>query len=360
MAARKNILILLTVQFGYHTDTYMYCKYLDKAKFNISYLCFDMNYPKISLADIDIIYVRMSKNRLLRYLDFARKIRKEIRSKKFHLIFHVHTKFTLLIRLFTLFKPVVLDIRSGDLNDNKYIRLLKNLEISIISCFYSSVSVISEGLATKLKIPKKKLFILPLGGEIQGIPNKTFDSLRLLYVGTLDKRNVHETIYGVSEFKRKNSAIKISYDIVGNGNDDSIKLISTAIKETRLEDIIIYHGRKTRKELIVLLEKNNVGIVYIPQKEYYDYQPSTKLYESFLAGMPVIATKTFENKKEIRDNSGVLCEDDSNSFSNALNVLYNRRNQFNSEEIKRIYKASSWDNIVQGTVQPYFEKLTLK
>ena len=179
-------------------------------------------------------------------------------------------------------------------------------------------------------------------------------------MGTLDKRNIHETIYGVSDFVGKNSSVKISYDIVGNWNDDSINLISLAIKETKSEGIINYHGRKTREELIPFLERNNIGIVFIPQKEYYDFQPSTKLYESFLAGMPVIATNTFENRKEIRDNSGVLCEDNNNSFSNALNAIYKKRNQFSSEEIKRIYEASSWENIVQRIVQPYFEKFTLE
>lgn len=360
MEAKKNLLILLTVQFGYHTDTYMYCKYLDKTKFNISYLCFDMNYPKIFLSDIEVIYVRLNKNKILRYLDFTKRVQKELNSKRFHLIFHVHTKFTLLIRLVTLFKPVVLDIRSGDLSENKYIRLLKNLGISIAAYLYPSVSVISNGLALKLRIPKKKLFILPLGGEIQALPNKTFDTLRLLYVGTLDKRNIHETIYGVSDFMSKNSSVKISYDIVGNGDDETISLISLAIKETKLEDVVIYHGRKTREEIISFLEKNNIGIVYIPQKECYEYQPSTKLYESFLAGMPVIATNTFENKKEIRDDSGVLCEDNYTSFSNALHEICQKLNQFNSEEIKRIYKASSWENIVQRRVQPYFEKLIMK
>jgi glycosyltransferase involved in cell wall biosynthesis len=360
MEERKNILILLTVQFGYHTDTYMYCKYLDKTKFNVSYICFDMNYPKIFLSDIEILYVGMNKNRLLRYLAFVRRVQKEIHSKKFHLIFHVHTRFTFLIRLFTLFKPVILDIRSGDLSENKYIRLLKNLEISVASFLYPSVSVISEGLALKLRIPRKRLFILPLGGEIQNIPDKTFDTLRLLYVGTLDKRNIHETIYGVSDFMKKNSSVHISYDIVGNGNDDSINLISLAIKETKSEGIINYHGRKTREELIPFLERNNIGIVFIPQKKYYDFQPSTKLYESFLAGMPVIATNTFENRKEIKDNSGVICEDNNHSFSNALNAIYKKRDQFSSEEIKRIYEASSWENIVQRIIQPYFEKFTLE
>ena len=357
MNAKKDILILLTVQFGYHTDTYMYCKYLDKTKFNVSYICFDMGYPRICLSDIDVIYISMSKNKLLRYLTFMRRLIREIHIKKFLLIFHVHTKFTLLIRLVTLFKPVVLDVRSGDLNENRYIRLLRNLEITIASFLYPSVSVISEGLASSLGIPVKKRFILPLGGEIQNIPDKTFDTLRLLYVGTFDKRNIHVTIYGLSDFRMKNPAIKISYDIVGNGNDYSMKSISLAIKNTRSEGVINYHGRKNREELIPFFERNNIGIVFIPQKEYYDFQPSTKLFESFLAGMPVIATNTFENRKEIKDNSGVLCEDNYISFSDALKEIYKKRKRFNSGEIKRMYAASSWENIVKSKVQPYFEKI---
>lgn len=338
----------------------MYCKYLDRTKFDVSYLCLDMGYPKVFLADTTVIYVKMNKNKVFRYLIFINKIRKELNSNKFHLIFHVHTKFTFLIRIFTLFKPVVLDIRSGDLSGEKYFRILKNLEISVYSLLYPSVSVISEGLALKLKISKNKLVILPLGGEKQNIPNKSFDSLRLLYVGTLDKRDIHKTIYGVADFLSKNSLIKTSYDIIGAGNEDAINLISFAIKETKSEDYIKYHGRKNREELVQFFERNNVGIVFIPQKEYYDFQPSTKLYESFLAGMPVIASNTFENRKEIKENSGVLCDDNYKSFSDALQELYIKRSQYNSEEIKRIYKDSSWENIVQEIVQPYFEKLLIR
>jgi glycosyltransferase involved in cell wall biosynthesis len=75
--------------------------------------------------------------------------------------------------------------------------------------------------------------------------------------------------------------------------------------------------------------------------------------------MPVIATNTFENRREIRENSGVLCEDNYYSFSKALYSLYEKLNQFNSAEIKKTYEASSWENIVQRKVQPYFEKLAL-
>ena len=157
MNGKKDLLILLTVQFGYHTDTYMYCKYLDKALFNVSYFCFDMNYPKVFLPDIEVIYIPMNNSRLLSYLNFIVKLRQEIRLKKFHLIFHVHTKFTLLIRFFTLFSPTVFHIRSGDLSENKSVSGLKNIEIPIASFLYSSVSVISDDLALKIRISKKKL-----------------------------------------------------------------------------------------------------------------------------------------------------------------------------------------------------------
>lgn len=355
MEDKKNVLVLLTVQFGYHTDTYMYCKYLDKSKYNVSYFCFDMNLPKSDLPGVSIVYVKMHQNKTLRYLFFIEKLWWFVHLNKFDLIFHVHTKSSLFIRLSNLSSLLVLDIRTGDLNKNRYLRKVKNMGLTLISFLYPDISIISESLARKLNLCKRKTFILPLGGELQNIPAKDFSTLHLLYVGTLNDRNIHETVYGLSLFSIQNPTEKISYDIVGEGSTSSLNLLDKAISETGLQNMVFFHGRKNHTELIPYFEKNNIGIVYIPQTEYYDNQPSTKLYESFLAGMPVIATNTFENRITLKNDCGVISEDNPIDFCNALNQISRNRNLYKSDKIRELYMESTWGNIVKYKFEKYID-----
>lgn len=333
----------------------MYCKYLNKSRFNVSYFCFDMQLPKMNLPGVDVVYVNLHKNKLLRYLIFISEFNRFIRSNKYDLIFHVHTKYTLFIRLFNLFQPIVLDIRTGDLSDIKLIRYLKNKEIKLFTLLYRHVSVISESLARKMAIPGKKSVIIPLGGEFQEIPEKSFNCLKLLYVGTIDNRNIHDTIYGLSEYIEKYPSEKISYDIVGTGNKYWLNLLNKAIAETNLSDTVSLHGSKSLSEVIPYFERCNIGIVYIPQRDYYESQPSTKLYESLLAGMPVIATNTYENRIALKEECGILTDDDPTSFCKAIEQINANKHLYNSDRIKMLYRESGWDNIVKNKLEKYFE-----
>jgi glycosyltransferase involved in cell wall biosynthesis len=121
------------------------------------------------------------------------------------------------------------------------------------------------------------------------------------------------------------------------------------------------HGQVKYIELPKYYNASNIGIVYIPQKDYYEYQPSTKLYEYLLAGMPVIATNTFENRKEISNiKYGVICQDNPNSFSNALKVIQENLFNFQSGQIIGDKKVNSWENIVNKNLEPYIRKIINK
>lgn len=345
----------MTVQFGYHTDTYMYCKYLDRSKYNISYFCFDMFQPKYILPDLNIIYIQHHTNKILRYLIFIREFTQHVRKNKYDFIFHVHTKYTFLIRLLNLFQPIVLDIRTGDLSDIKIIRFLKNNEIKLLTFMYRHVSVISESLAIKLAIFERKTIILPLGGELHDIPAKNFDSLKLLYVGTLDNRNIQDTVYGLSAYLKQHPSEKISYDIIGSGNNHWLSLLNKAITETNLQSLVIFHSWKNHSELVPFFEMNNIGVVYIPQRDYYEFQPSTKLYESLLAGMPVVATNTYENKIALKQECGVLTDDNPVSFCYALEQINANRHLYDSDTIKKLYNDFRWDSIVKNKLETYID-----
>jgi len=336
----------------------MYSKYLNKQIFNVHYYCIDQGLPKISIESVVIHYQTFTSNKIRSFLAYFFQLSLLIKREKFDLIFQVDGKFSILIRLLTLSNTIVFDIRTGDLSDNAFKLWFKNLQISIVSLRYKNVSIISDSLRDLLKLKKKSITIIPLGGEQLPTTEKTFERVKLLYVGSLDNRNIHETIMGLSHFlKHDNSNYDITYDIVGFGKNETINQLEEAITKSGLKGKVIYHGRKGIHDLYPFFEECNVGVVYVPQTKAYDCQPSTKLFECLLAGMPVIATNTLENRKTLRSDCGIITEDNPVSFANALGKIIQNRNNYSSQKIKEFYSEYEWKNIVKDKLEPYFESL---
>ena len=171
---KKKILFLYYNQFGYHTDLYMYGKYLDPLKYEIHYFCFDTNLPKIDLKNVEVHYQPLGPGRIINYLKYFWHLWILLRAEKFDIIFHVDNGFTFLIRIVNIFRPMVLDVRSGDLSDNKIKLWIKNRQITFAALFYKNVSVISESLRDRLNLNKNRTTIIPLGGDRQPTVPKDF------------------------------------------------------------------------------------------------------------------------------------------------------------------------------------------
>ena len=356
-----KVLISITSQFGYHTDTYMYCKYLDKAKYEVHYVGFDGGYPRRELEDVQVHYISVKKNKLVRYWNYLTTINKLIRQEKFELLFLVDCQGSLMIRLCNLGRKTIMDIRTGFLQNSNMKRKISNSFIWFTSLFFKNLSIISLSLQQKLHIPATKTTIIPLGAETNDIAAKKFDDLRLFYIGDLSDRRIDETVTGLAEFIQKHDKkIKITYDIVGFGGDDKINLLKKTIRDNNLENIVTFHGRKNHDEVRSLFEKCNIGVVYVPVTDWFNCQPSTKLYECLLAGMAVIATDTLENRLELNKNCGVLIEDSPQAFAEGLKQIVNNLNSYNSNTIRLQYEKSTWNNIVNNQLDTFFQKIINK
>lgn len=334
----------------------MYTRYIDKKLHHISYICFDSGLPKIVNSPTEVIYIPVSNNKFLRYLKFNYVVSKCLHKKKYDLVFHVYGRFTLLLRLMNLKRKFILDIRTGSLSENRIKRTIKNYKISGTSLFYRRVSIISESLRKKLGVRKSKTIILPLGGEKLTNTVKKFDVIKMIYIGTLDKRNIHETIEGLAHYIKKNKNHDInSYDIIGFGKQPTIRKIKETISKNNLEEIVKFHGRMIYNKLKPFLMNSNCGIVYIPQTKYYETQPSTKLFEYILSGIPVIATNTYENRVHLIDECGIISEDNPVDFSNAIDRFVKKTPSFDTEQIKNLYKLNEWQNITKHILEPFIE-----
>ncbi|MDD3079181.1 MAG: glycosyltransferase [Paludibacter sp.] len=354
---KKRVLFSITSQFGYHTDTYMYCKYLDKAKYDVHYAGFDLNYERRYIDDVTVHYIKLYSSRLKRYSNYILEIHKIIRQEKFDILFLVDCQATLLIRLTNLLQNTVLDIRTGDvfLKDNRL--SVYNIKLLLKTLLFKNISIISDSLRRTLHINKHKSFILPLGGEIICKKEKVFDPIVLFYIGVFRNRNIEQTIEGLMLFRKEFPEQSIKYHLVGYGTHADESNLKSLIEKYSLKDIVIFHGRKNHDEIRELFEEANVGVVYIPMKKGYMYQPTTKFFEYLLSGMSIIATKTFENINAFKDNAGVLIEDNPRCFANGLKEIIQNKSKFNSTQIRTDYMEYTWEYIVKHRLEPYFEKI---
>lgn len=354
----KKLLLINRTQFGYHIDSYKYCQYL-KNNFEITYICFDTGKEKIHEETVTVIYVPYQKSFIKKGINFIKLCRDIIEKEKYDIIFIVHFLMASLIKLGFEKNDFILDIRTGSVNQNKLKRIIEDNILRIETCFFKKVTIISESLSNKLNININKVHILPLGSDSFVTKKKTFKTINLLYVGTLSGRDIFKTILGLAKLIEnksfKNLKIPISYDIIGFGTKSEENLIKKTIEENKLEDIVIFHGRKLHNDLESYFESSNIGISFIPITDFYQCQPPTKTFEYINSGLYCIATNTKEHQNLINDKNGILCEDNSDSFFNALLYLSNNILTINQNEISLTLRNYTWEKIIIENLLPYLE-----
>lgn len=341
---KKKFLIINQLQFGYHSDTYYYCKYL-RTSFEITYICWDYKKKPIMLKGINVIYISRRGNILSRNIRFIFQVIREVKNAyDCHLI--KYFRGCSFIKFVYPKKKFLLDIRTGSVAIKKGNRLFYNSLMIAETKKFKCVSVISKSLGRKLGLPKKT-YILPLGADVISSTNKAFDSMKLLYVGTLYNRNIEHTIEGFSKFYNKyNKKIDINYTIVGNGSTIEENKLKTLVRNKKLGSYIKFAGQIPHTEIKNFFDVHNIGISYIPITSYFDVQPSTKNFEYLLSGIPVIATNTRENKAIINNNNGILINDSAEDFYQGLVHIYTNREKYNSHNIRLDSMPYKWNKII--------------
>lgn len=342
---KPSLVIINSEQFGYHSDTYYYCKHL-KDRWNITYICWDHSQNKILMNGVQVIYVDRSREPL-RIFRFLREVLRNSTSCETILFIKNFEVMATLIKLCRWNNPIVFDIRSGSVHPNNLRRFLENMCIKLESNFFQNITVISKSLAVRLGL-LSKCSILPLGADVISPTEKLFDKLRLLYVGTLYNRNLHKAIEGFAKYYQSSSDTKAQFTIIGTGPGDEENHLRKLVQQLNLENVIHVLGYIPHEQLKPYFESNNVGVSYIPITDYYDVQPATKTFEYLLSGLAVIGTATSENKLIINESNGILIGESITDFCNGLIRLSKHMHLFNSQQIRDDGLQNSWNIITDG------------
>ena len=348
-----NILLLaMGSQFGYITEHYYYSKYLGVNN-KVTVLCCDSGLEKINMERVRVIYMKPRKNQQIQLLHYYIKAIKLSMQEKFDVIFISYFKFCFLLRFIFPLKTLVLDIRTGSIGTKPKVAKA-NAKLRFEARFFKNKLINTHSLAKELNITKYEC--LPIGADNQITNAKLFDNIKLLYIGTLDKRRIEDTIEGFKIFINKHNHIKnLRYDIVGFGNHESIDNIQRKIKDLDLAELVHFHGRKTIDKLKAHFKQANIGVAYIPIIQCYQCQPALKTLEYMINGMPVIATKTYEMMQVVDESNGILIEDTANAFAEGLSKFLEKRRNYDSETIKKSVEKYTWANIIHNHLEPYLQ-----
>lgn len=223
---------------------------------------------------------------------------------------------------------------------------------------FRQVTVISEGLRDRLGLNGSHVHLLPLGADRTPAPPRSFDDLHLVYIGTLEHREIHKTIEGFTAFcEDMGSGTRSTYDLLGNGPAYDREMVLKAIGNSSQRERIRFHGRVPVTALQPFLLSCNVGVTFIPRRDHYDVQPSTKMFEYLLAGLPVLATRTSENMRVVTAANGVLCDDTAESFREGLHAIWDRRTMFDDAAIRDSVAQYEWGGLIGTYLRPLLDRL---
>ncbi len=339
---KKTIIIEENAQFGRASTSATYCYDLVDL-YNFIYICYDQGQPKITPpSSTKVIYVE-KKNRVYKKIKLIQEIVNAAYKTSNSVLYLSYFRGVSLVRILVPFRKVIVDYRTGCVNSNKWNRFLKNLLMTFEALFFRHKVVISIDLKQHLHLANNTK-ILPIGANILSSTNKQFDKLRLLYVGTLAvQRDVYKTIEGVVKFREKRPNAELRYDIIGKGN--GMNHIKAEIQRFSASDYIKVHGYVPDEEITPFYDNCNVGVCFARMEDYYLTQPFTKLYEYGLSGMALISVKVKDSVRRIDEKLGVLCDDNADSFADALVQLYDNRMNYDSKHIRDCLRPYTWQSL---------------
>ena len=363
--AKLKILVVYPGRFGFHVVSYFLCKYASR-EHDVTYLGVAFSQTNNCIVSKKLPEVRVNerecKSGIFGRPEVLRTIKAEVLAREFDVVFSAYIPGISLLRPF--FRKhnvkVIVDIRSGFLAKSFLKRFLLNSLLRFECRKFRYRTINSELLGSYLGFSRGEVTELPLGAEPVSCSSRSFEKLHLLYVGALSKRNVEITVRGLKAvIDRIGPDVVKKYDIIGAGSIEDETVIKDTIHDAGLEDIVEMHGYVPRENMGVFLQAANVGVSFVPMTPYYDMQPVTKTFEFLLAGLPLLATRTTQNRVLINSTNGVLIDDSAESFSEGLEELIIKisENIFDSGQIQANSLNHGWETVISEKYLPYIEKI---
>lgn len=352
----RKLLIVAPYQFGELSDCYYWAKYAHKEGWSVTYLgyCYkgERSGRERKYNGVKTVRIQHRSNRIMMALCFYVRLLWEIMVHNHQNVIACNMPGIQILPALFPKRSIVLDIRTLSVSGTPEQRQAANQRTLDIVKRFRHVSVISEGVRDFIRPVNGHCHLLPLGAEPLSTKPKSFDKLRLFYIGVLTNRDLDVFLEGLQLFYEETN-YDFTFDIIGTGDAKSEKRVNDAISKFP-SGMITRHGFLTHEKARPLFDICNVGVCYVPTTEYFEYQPPTKLFEYCLSGMACIATSTYENKKYITGVNGAICNADAESVRDTLKQLVSQLSKFDSSRICDKMSHMHWRVIVQHSLLTIF------
>lgn len=344
------LIIISPRQYGYQTDYLKYVEYLPE-KYRVVFICLDQGEKKFACNNAEIKYIK-SYGKHLSYLWFM------IYSYVYILLHQgkvMTTNFSgcRYLKKLMPWRRMAVNIRTVSVDRNKEKAIAQNMRICQDAKAFDRIIMISKGGAEQLGLPMDKVDIVGLGADIISSTVKTYTPLRLLYVGTMNHRDIPKTIRGFHQYLQYSGDMSATYDVIGDGEE--LEEMKDYVENNHLNNQIIIHGRKRYDELKPYFDKCNIGVAFVPVNDAYRYQPPTKTYEYMNSGLYVIATRNQVHEETVNWDCGILINDTADDFCKALCSI--RKKKIDNSLVRNGGIPYLWRTIVMDELVISLEKI---
>lgn len=316
---------------------------------------------KLPDVKVDVIEYKHIPRRLRSLLKPILIINKYINRKEFDLHILPESFFIFLLKIISKKKKYIYFAGHPAVGNITIRNVILDINFQLNSCIFDHQLILNPSIIKKFRTQERKYKQINPYLSRRSLTQKTFNKMDLLYIGTLECRRIEDTIVGFNKFfKEYDIRIQLSYTIIGAGHEKSVQIIKSVIKKYGLEHRVKYLGWQSDEIANHYFNNCNIGVGYVPIKDYYINNYSFKVIEYLLSGMAVIATKLSTSKKIVNEMNGVLIDDNPDYFYEGLVSIYNKLSSFNSELISASVNQYKVGYVYQEQIFPYLEKIINK
>lgn len=174
--------------------------------------------------------------------------------------------------------------------------------------------------------PLPKKWQQPKRTSLRAEANVSDDTVVLVYTGNVTiNRGCEQALEGLACYlKRADAPQKVHLSMVGKPRAETVDEIKTLANALYLNDHIHFHDPVSPTAVVDFIAEGDIAIIpVIPAALSYDYAMPNKLFESMLAGLPILGARLAEMAPFIEKHALGVCYDplSSESFADGLEQL---------------------------------------
>ncbi len=225
---------------------------------------------------------------------------------------------------------------------------IKYTEYVLKHCYFTAVSkYMLEGLPLDVKCSHLPNLV---DVDIFKIPRKKIEGLRIAKVCAFRKgKKVEDLLEALKIIVDEGKIKDVKLTIVGDGYLDSF--YKEKCRELGLNKYVDFVGRKTKKEIAEILNKNNMFVITSTNETF-----CIPGIEALASGMPVVSTKCFGPEEYIDDKCGKLVEiSDVKALALAIKEVYQNIDNYDINYLREVADRYSAKNVTDMAIKIYEE-----